>query len=40
VRLVEVPDGQHAFDILDHTAQSLEAVRAARDAVVDLIRAD
>ncbi|MFJ8686842.1 alpha/beta hydrolase [Micromonospora wenchangensis] len=40
VRLVEVPDGQHAFDILDHTEQSRDAVRAARDAVVDLIRAD
>ncbi|WP_328345052.1 dienelactone hydrolase family protein [Micromonospora sp. NBC_00421] len=40
VRLVEVPDGQHAFDILDHTAQSRAAVQAARDAVVDLLRAD
>ncbi|MEU1607949.1 alpha/beta hydrolase [Micromonospora matsumotoense] len=39
VRLVEAPDGQHGFDMLDHTAQSRDAVRAARDAVVDLIRA-
>ncbi|MFI9641515.1 dienelactone hydrolase family protein [Micromonospora sp. NPDC051925] len=39
VRVVDVPDGQHAFDILDHTAQSREAVQTARDAVVDLLRA-
>ncbi|MGC5017916.1 alpha/beta hydrolase [Micromonospora sp. DT47] len=39
VRLIEVPDGRHAFDILDQTEQSREAVRTARDAVVELLRA-
>ena len=38
VRLIEVPDGQHAFEILDRTERSGEAVLAARDAVVDLLR--
>ncbi|MEV7327157.1 hypothetical protein [Micromonospora sp. NPDC093244] len=37
VQVIEVPDGQHSFDILDHTAQSSEAVLAARDAVLALL---
>ncbi|MEO3777854.1 hypothetical protein ABGB16_13620 [Micromonospora sp. B11E3] len=36
VRLLHVPDGRHGFDALDHTDQSRDAVRAARDAVVSL----
>jgi len=39
VRLVDVPDGRHGFDALDHTDQSRDAVRAGRDAVLDLLAA-
>ncbi|WP_406078958.1 dienelactone hydrolase family protein [Micromonospora sp. NBC_00858] len=39
VRVIEVPDGPHSFDILDHTPQSEAAVLAARDAVLDLLDA-
>ncbi|MBY8872573.1 hypothetical protein K7640_12085 [Micromonospora sp. PLK6-60] len=38
VRLIEAPDGQHGFDALDHTDQSRDAVRTARDAVIALLR--
>ncbi|MEU2615610.1 hypothetical protein ABZ570_29150 [Micromonospora sp. NPDC007271] len=37
VRLVDVPEGRHGFDALDDTDQSRDAVRAARDAVLDLL---
>lgn len=33
VRVVEVPDGQHGFDVLDHTEQSRHAVTEAADLV-------
>ncbi|MGC1211608.1 MAG: hypothetical protein WA890_10150 [Micromonospora sp.] len=39
VRLVDVPDGRHGFDMLDHTDQSRHAVRTARDAVLALLTA-
>ncbi|MEU4556598.1 hypothetical protein [Micromonospora violae] len=39
LRVIEVPDGQHSFDILDHNPQSEATVRAARDAVLDLLDA-
>ncbi|MBO0839553.1 MAG: hypothetical protein J2O49_01885 [Sciscionella sp.] len=31
---IDVPDGRHGFDLLDHTEQSRDAVLAAVDAVV------
>jgi acetyl esterase/lipase len=34
VQLIDVPDGQHGFDVLDHTEQSRRAVREAVDFVV------
>ncbi|MET7879044.1 dienelactone hydrolase family protein [Micromonospora profundi] len=34
VQVIDVPDGQHSFDILDHSPQSEAAVLAARDAVL------
>jgi dienelactone hydrolase len=34
VRVVDVPDGQHAFDVLDHTEQSRNAVRDGVDLVL------
>ncbi|MDG4799815.1 hypothetical protein [Micromonospora sp. WMMD980] len=37
VRVVDVPQGQHGFDALDHTDESRAAVRTARDAVLDLL---
>ncbi|MEU8423972.1 hypothetical protein AB0C15_24185 [Micromonospora sp. NPDC048835] len=39
MRVIEVPDGQHSFDILNHGPQSEAAVLAARDAVVELLKA-
>ncbi|MCG5473236.1 dienelactone hydrolase family protein [Micromonospora sp. LAH09] len=39
IRVIEVPDGQHSFDILDHTPQSEAAAITARDAVLDLLKA-
>ena len=33
LEIIDVPDGQHGFDHLDHTDQSREAVRAAITAV-------
>lgn len=39
VEVVEVPDGQHGFDVLDHTEQSRDAVRHAADLVVGHLRA-
>ncbi|QLQ40558.2 hypothetical protein [Micromonospora robiginosa] len=40
VRIVDVPNGQHGFDALDHTEESRTAVRAARDALFDLLTSD
>jgi dienelactone hydrolase len=34
VRVVDVPDGQHGFDVLDHTEQSRHAVLEATDLVL------
>ncbi|HWO67025.1 MAG TPA: hypothetical protein VNO31_44040, partial [Umezawaea sp.] len=34
VQVVDVPDGRHAFDVLDHTEQSRNAVRKAVDLVL------
>ncbi|MGW5561408.1 alpha/beta hydrolase [Micromonospora sp. NPDC003944] len=39
MRVIEVPDGQHSFDILNHGPQSEAAVLAARDAVLELLKA-
>jgi dienelactone hydrolase len=33
VQVIDVPDGQHGFDALDHTDQSREAVKAALAAI-------
>ncbi|GAB3880136.1 hypothetical protein GCM10029964_033850 [Kibdelosporangium lantanae] len=38
VHVIDVPDGQHGFDALDHTDQSREAVTEAVDLVVELLR--
>ena len=35
VRVIDVPDGHHGFDALDHTDQSRDAVRAAIAAVTE-----
>ncbi|MCZ7436563.1 hypothetical protein O7598_09195 [Micromonospora sp. WMMC241] len=37
VQVVDVPNGQHGFDALDHTEESRAAVRTARDALLDLL---
>ncbi|MGC4890357.1 hypothetical protein [Micromonospora sp. DT227] len=37
--LVDVPDGRHGFDALDHTEESRAAVRDARDALLALLTA-
>lgn len=37
MRVIEVPDGQHSFDILNPGPQSEAAVLAARDAVLELL---
>ncbi|MEV0005950.1 hypothetical protein AB0H28_27195 [Micromonospora sp. NPDC050980] len=39
VQVFDVPSGQHGFDALDHTEESRAAVRAARDALLDLLTA-
>jgi dienelactone hydrolase len=39
MQLIDVPDGRHGFDALDHTDQSRVAVRAASDAVLALLTA-
>ncbi|WCN79793.1 dienelactone hydrolase family protein [Micromonospora sp. LH3U1] len=39
MQVIEVPDGQHSFEIVNHTPQSEAAVLAARDAVLDLLDA-
>ncbi|MEW2146092.1 hypothetical protein AB0869_25100 [Micromonospora vinacea] len=39
MRVIEVPDGQHSFDILNPGPQSEAAVLAARDAVLELLAA-
>jgi len=39
VEVVEVPDGQHAFDVLDHTEQSRNAVVEAVELVVGHVKA-
>lgn len=38
VHVVNVPDGHHGFDALDHTDQSRDAVRAAMAAVTEALR--
>ncbi|RAO37221.1 hypothetical protein PSN13_01202 [Micromonospora saelicesensis] len=40
MQVIEVPDGQHSFEILNHGPQSEAAVLAARDAVLELLDAD
>ena len=37
VEIIDVPDGQHAFDMLDYTDESRQAVEHALDAVVRLV---
>ncbi|WP_255292804.1 hypothetical protein [Micromonospora sp. WMMA1996] len=37
MRVVDVPNGRHGFDALDHTEESRTAVRTARDALLDLL---
>lgn len=37
LQLIEVPEGRHGFDVLDHTDESRAAVTAALDAVVSLL---
>ncbi|RAO15319.1 hypothetical protein MED15_04083 [Micromonospora noduli] len=39
MQVIEVPDGQHSFEILNHGPQSEAAVLAARDAVLELLDA-
>lgn len=39
MQVIEVPDGQHSFEILNHGPQSEAAVLAARDAVLELLGA-
>ncbi|MCG5447856.1 MULTISPECIES: dienelactone hydrolase family protein [Micromonospora] len=39
MQVIEVPDGQHSFEILNHGPQSEAAVLAARDAVLKLLDA-
>ena len=39
VRVVDVPDAGHGFDMLDHTEQSRDAVRTARDAILTMVTA-
>jgi acetyl esterase/lipase len=34
LEIIDVPHGQHGFDVLDHTDESREAVRRALDAVL------
>jgi len=40
VEVVDVPNGQHAFDMLDHTDESRRAVHAAFDAVLAHLTAE
>jgi hypothetical protein len=40
VRVIDVPDGQHGFDVLDHTEQSRHAVLEATQLVVDAVTLD
>lgn len=35
VHVIDVPEGQHGFDVLDHTEESRQAVLAAADLVVE-----
>jgi acetyl esterase/lipase len=35
VQVIEVPDGQHDFDALDHTEESRQAVIQAADLTVE-----
>ncbi|WFE41258.1 hypothetical protein [Micromonospora sp. WMMD998] len=37
LHVVDVPNGQHGFDALDHSEESRAAVRAARDALLHLL---
>jgi acetyl esterase/lipase len=38
VEIIDVPDGQHGFDMLDHTEDSRDAVRAAMSWVAAALR--
>ena len=38
VRVVDVPDGRHGFDVLDHTDESRRAVLEAVDLVAGFLR--
>lgn len=38
VQLIDVPNGRHAFDMLDHTPESRAAIHAAMAAVVEHLR--
>ena len=37
LEIIDVPNGQHSFDILDHTDESRVAVQRAIDTVLDLL---
>ncbi|MCT2280926.1 hypothetical protein M3G91_25270 [Micromonospora chalcea] len=39
LHVVDVPNGQHGFDALDHTEESRTAVRTARDTLLNLLTA-
>ncbi|MEU4792841.1 hypothetical protein AB0F95_24350 [Micromonospora tulbaghiae] len=39
LRVVDVPNGQHGFDALDHSEESRAAVRTARDTLLNLLTA-
>lgn len=38
VRVIDLPEGQHGFDVLDHTEESWRAVHTAADFVVEHLR--
>jgi acetyl esterase/lipase len=37
LEIIDVPDGQHSFDVLDHTDESRKAVERAIDAVLNAV---
>jgi acetyl esterase/lipase len=37
LEIIDVPDGQHAFDVLDHTDESREAVERALSTVINTL---
>jgi hypothetical protein len=36
-RIIDVPDGQHGFHMLDHSDESRRAVTEALEVVIDLL---